>query len=142
MKKLISISVMMLFVISLITCSADNKTAKQAKTTIRPTAKVEVYYFHYTRRCMTCNAVEKESKAAIAALYPVQFKKGLITFKSVNLDEKGSEVLAKKCQAEGQALLIISGSKRQDLTDKGFMYAINSPEKLKAELKKAIDPLL
>lgn len=142
MKKLFSMSLMMLFVVTLITCAADNKPAKQANASVSPIAKIEVYYFHYTRRCMTCNAVEKESKAAIAALYPVQFKKGLITFKSVNLDEKGSEVLAKKCQAEGQALLIISGSKREDLTDKGFMYAINSPEKLKAELKKAIDPLL
>ena len=91
---------------------------------------------------MTCNAVETESKAAIAALYPAQFKKGLITFKSVNLDEKGSEVLAAKCKAEGQALLIISGPKRADLTDKGFMYAKSSPGKLKAELKKTIDALL
>jgi len=142
MQKLFSMSLMLLFAVTLITCAADNKPAKQAIASVSPSAKIEVYYFHYTRRCMTCNAVEKESKAAISALYPVQFKKGLITFKSVNLDEKGSEVIAKKCQAEGQALLIISGSKRQDLTDKGFMYAINSPEKLKAELKKAIDPLL
>ena len=142
MKKLISVSVLFLFIISLFTCAADNKPAKQAKTAVASAAKIEVYYFHYTRRCVTCQAVESESKTAIAALYPSQFKSGQITFKSVNLDEKESEVLAKKCQAEGQALLVISGSKRTDLTDKGFMYARSTPEKLRAELKKAIDPLL
>jgi hypothetical protein len=66
----------------------------------------------------------------------------LITFKSVNLDIKGSEVLAVKCKTKSQALLVISGHKRIDLTEKGFMYAKSSPEKLKAELKKVIDPLL
>ena len=106
-----------------------------------PTTKIEVYYFHFTRRCMTCNAVEDVSKEAISTFYPTQFKKGQITFKSVNLDEKTSDVLAKKCKTEGQALLVISGSKRIDLTEQGFMYAKSNPEKLKAELKKTIDSL-
>jgi hypothetical protein len=142
MKKLISLSVLLLFVVSFFSVSTIAADKKVEKAILSKSTKVEVYYFHYTRRCMTCNAVENESKAALATLYPAQFKKGQITFKSVNLDDKGSEVIAAKCQAEGQALLIISGTKRTDLTDKGFMYAKNSPEKLKAELKKTIDALL
>jgi hypothetical protein len=142
MKKLISVSVFMLFVISLITSATDNKPVKQVKAVVASATKVEVYYFHYSRRCETCQAVESESKSAISTLYPALYKKGQITFKSVNLDEKTSDAVAKKCKAEGQALLVISGSKRTDLTDKGFMYARSSPRKLKAELKKTIDPLL
>ena len=141
MKKLISLSVLLLLVVSFFTVSsvaADKKT----QTAVSKSAKVEVYYFHFTRRCVTCQAVEAESQKAIAALYPVQAKKGLITFKSVNLDEKSSDILAKKCNVSGQTLLVISGGKRVDLTDKGFMYAMNNPEKLKAELKRTIDPLL
>ncbi len=141
MKKLISLSVLLLLGVSFFTVSsiaADKKT----QTAVSKSAKVEVYYFHFTRRCVTCQAVEAESQKAIAALYPVQAKKGLITFKSVNLDEKSSEILAKKCNVSGQTLLVISGGKRVDLTDKGFMYAMNNPEKLKAELKRTIDPLL
>jgi hypothetical protein len=125
MKKLISLFILTLMVVSL-----------------QAIAKVEVYYFHYTRRCVTCQAVETETLKSIQVLYPLEFKKGLITFKSVNLDEKTSDSLAKKCKAEGQSLLVISGSKRFDLTEQGFMYAKSSPEKLKAELKKTIDPLL
>lgn len=106
------------------------------------TTKVEVYYFHYSRRCATCNAVEEVTKKAISDLYAQQFKKGEIIFKSVNLDEETSDALAKKCKAEGQSLLIIGKGKRKDLTDKAFMYARTSPEKLKAEVKKAIDAVL
>ena len=124
MKKTISLFILTLMIVSL-----------QAVT------KVEVYYFHYSRRCITCQAVETQTLKSIQQLYPEQFKKGLITFKSVNLDEKNSEVLAKKCKAEGQALLVISGGKRIDLTEQGFMYAKSQPDKLKAELKKTIDPL-
>jgi hypothetical protein len=140
MKKLISVSIIILLVVSFFTVNslAANKKAQAA---VSKSAKVEVYYFHFTRRCVTCQAVETESQKAINELYPVQVKKGLITFKAVNLDEKTSEALAKKCKAEGQALLVISGGKRIDLTEQGFMYAMNSPEKLKAELKKTIDPL-
>jgi len=141
MKKFIPILTLSFLIISIFSVGAvDN--AKPLKTTKAKAAKVEVYYFHFTRRCMTCNAVENESKVAIAALYPTQSKKGLITFKAVNLDEKTSEALAKKCKAEGQALLVISGNKRFDLTEQGFMYAKSNPEKLKAELKKTIDAML
>ena len=140
MKKLISWSVVLLVVsfLSVNTLAADKKT----QTTVSKATKIEVYYFHFTRRCVTCQAVETETKTAISALYPAQAKKGLITFKAVNLDEKKSEALAKKCKAEGQALLVISDGKRIDLTEQGFMYAKSSPNKLKAELKKTIDPLL
>lgn len=139
MKKLISLSVLALLVVSFFSVSSIAANKKK-QTVVSKSAKVEVYYFHFTRRCMTCNAVESESKVAITALYPTQAKKGLITFKAVNLDEKTSEALAKKCNAEGQALLVISGGKRVDLTEQGFMYAKSSPLRLKAELKKTIDP--
>ncbi|MDD4921156.1 MAG: nitrophenyl compound nitroreductase subunit ArsF family protein [Bacteroidales bacterium] len=105
-------------------------------------AKVEIYYFHFTRRCITCNAVEAESKKAIEALYPALVKSGQISFKGLNLDDNSSKSQAKKCGAEGQSLLVIGGNKRIDLTSQGFMYARNNPEKLKAELKNAIDPMI
>jgi hypothetical protein len=141
MKKITSVTVFAFLVLSLfsVNCvAADKKT----QATVSKATKVEVYYFHFTRRCVTCQAVETETKKAIATLYPTQTKNGLITFKAVNLDSKESEVLASKCKAEGQALLVISGKKRIDLTEKGFMYALNKPETLKEELKKSIDPLL
>lgn len=104
--------------------------------------KVEVYYFHFSHRCITCQSVEEQSKKFVQELYAKQVKEGTVKFTGVNLDEKGSEALAKKCKAEGQALLVIGKGKRIDLTEQGFMYARTKPEKLKEELKKTIDPLL
>jgi hypothetical protein len=106
------------------------------------TKKIEVYYFHFTRRCMTCNNVEKVSKEAVEKQYSEKVKAGEIRFRSINLDEKDGEAIGAKLKVEGQTLLIVSGDQRVDLTEKGFLYANNSPEKLKAEIKKAIDDML
>ena len=125
MKKAISLFILTLTILS-----------------IQAVTNVEVYYFHFTRRCVTCQAVETETLKSIKQLYPEQFKKGLITFKSLNLDDKSSVALAQKCKAEGQALLVISNNKRVDLTEQGFMYAKSQPDKLKEELNKVIQPLL
>ncbi len=107
-----------------------------------PVNKVEVFYFHLTRRCVTCQAVENESRNAIEALYPEQVKKGTVSFTSVNIELEESKAVAERCKVTGQTLLVLSGDVRVDLTDKGFMYATTSPDKLRAEIKKTIDPLL
>jgi len=141
MKKLISISVLLILVLSFFTVGVVS-AEKSGPAKGPKTEKVEVLYFHFTRRCVTCQAVEAESKKAIEALYSAQMKAGKITFASVNLDDTKSEALAERCKVEGQALLVISGAKRVDLTDQGFMYARSKPEKLKVELKRVIDPML
>ena len=107
-----------------------------------PTAKIEVYYFHFTRRCMTCQNVENVAKKAVESLYPEKVKSGSISFQSVNLDEKAGEAIGAKYKIEGQTLIIICGNKHVDLTEKGFMYANDKPEKLTAEIKKAVDEML
>jgi hypothetical protein len=140
MKKVILFSLALMLMLSGISCNAQSSKKQDVKAVA--TSKVEVYYFHFTRRCMTCNAVETESKKAVEAMYPKLMKSGKISFKAINLDDASSKTAAEKCGAEGQSLLVISGGKRIDLTSQGFMYAISNPEKLKAELKKAIDPLI
>jgi len=140
MRRILMITFAFFIIFGSFSCNAQNN--KKQNTAKAFSSKTEVYYFHFTRRCMTCNAVESESKKALESLYPEQVKKGTITFKGINLDDKSSEFAAKKCQASGQSLLIMSGKKRVDLTSQGFMYAKSNPDKLKQEIKKAIDPLL
>jgi hypothetical protein len=104
--------------------------------------KVEVFYFHLTRRCVTCQAVENVSRDAVSELYAKELEEGKIVFRSLNIEDKSSGADAKRVNATGQCLLIISGDKRIDLTSEGFMYARSNPGKLKEEIKKAVDPLL
>ncbi|MBW6461308.1 MAG: hypothetical protein K0B08_12120 [Bacteroidales bacterium] len=103
---------------------------------------IDVYYFHATRRCYTCTNVENQSKAALEKLYPKQMETGAIVFHSVNFEEAEGEKLAKELQVPGQALLVVKGKEKKDLTSEGFMYATRMPEKLQESIRKAIDPML
>lgn len=141
MKKIILGSLALVAVIAFFSFRMTGKPVSD-ETSMKPGDKVEVFYFHLTRRCVTCQAVENESRNAIEALYPEQVKKGNVSFTSVNIELEESKAVAERCKVTGQTLLVLSGDVRVDLTDKGFMYATTSPEKLKAEIKKAIDPLL
>lgn len=140
MKQVLMMSMALFMLLGSFACQAQT-TQKTGEAKVSEGDKIEVYYFHFTRRCMTCNAVEKESKMALEALYPKQMEAGTLTFTGVNLDEDGSKAIAEKVKASGQALLVVKGDQRIDLTSQGFMNARN-PEKLKQEIKKAIDPLL
>ena len=140
MKKIFLFSFIIAFLSGSVSCDAQKKKPGKAGNTLSD--KVEVYYFHYTRRCVTCNTVETETKKALETLYPELVKQGKITFASVNLEDAGSKAVAEKCKASGQSLLVISGDKRSDLTNSAFMYARSQPEKLKAEIKTTIDPLI
>lgn len=128
-----------LFLISTITlCNAQ--TSENKKTII--SNNIEVYYFHYTRRCVTCNAVESESKSTIEKLYSEQVKKGTISFHSINLDDDKSKEIAEKLNISGQALLIVKDNKKIDLTNDGFMFARTNPKKFQEKIKKELDNLL
>jgi hypothetical protein len=142
MKKICSVLILITIVNCMNACTGSSSSNPNEPVSLNPSKKVEVFYFHFSRRCSTCINVENESRKAVETLYPEQVKKGEITFQSVNLDEKEGEAIGAKYKIEGQTLIIISDDKRVDLTDKGFLYANNSPEKLKAEFKKAIDGFL
>jgi len=114
-------------------------TEDQSTSTVTKTADIEVYYFHNTRRCATCNAVEQVTRETLEEGYPEQMKSGVITFQSLNIEEGETEALAKKLGVSGQTLLIVKGDKKTDLTNDAFMYARTKPDKLKEKVKNAID---
>lgn len=99
--------------------------------------KVRVYYFHFTQRCATCQAVEKVSKEAVEDFYGNK-----VIFSGYNLDETVGESVAKSLDVSGQTLLIIFQGQKINLTNEGFMYARSNPEKLKQILKQNIDSVL
>jgi hypothetical protein len=117
-------------------CSIDGKKENSTKGVIEP-GKVEVMYFHFTRRCATCKAVENVSQEAVRDLYG-----GKVVFSSYNLDNKDDLVKGKSLGISGQDLVIVSEEGIINITDEAFMNARNSPEKLKEIIKEKIDPLL
>jgi len=144
MKKLIVLfSLIVFFAINIYAqcCSnaVQNPTCCDSRAKLADNTEktdIEAYYFHFTRRCVTCQSVEKVSADALKELYG-----GKIVLKSINLDEKESEVLAKKLGIEGQTLLVVKGTKKVELTNDGFMYARTNPSKLKEKIKSAVESL-
>lgn len=117
---------------------AQSKVKADKVTKLKSGETASVYYFHYTRRCFTCNEVESQTQKALQELYPQQMKSGIITFTSINLEEKEGKAIADKVSAKGQSLLVVKGNQNTDLTDKAFMYATTTPARLKTELEKVI----
>ncbi len=145
MKKLISTLSLILFVgivaVSAQCCNkalAQNSTTPEvANTETQKTGEVKAYYFHGNVRCVTCEAVEKVSKEAIAEYYGDK-----VSFEAINRDEEKNKTLVAKYKVSGTALLIDNGEKTVDLTNDAFLNARTKPEKLKSKLKSTIDSMM
>jgi hypothetical protein len=125
----------------LVTASPESLVGQtnEPASQVKKSTPTEVFYFHFTRRCVTCQTVEKVAEQAVNEFYPEAVKRGDIVFKSVNLEEKENKVLIKRLKVEGQSLLIVNGKEQVNIVDKGFMYAMNEPDKFKEIVKTNID---
>ena len=124
---------MMLMIGSTFCMAQSNKTETKSNTS----SNIEAYYFHLTSRCVTCKTVEAEAKKDLEGLYGDK-----VVFQSLNLEEKSTEPLAEKLKISGQTLLVVRGGKQINLTNDGFLYAVNNPVKFKAIIKQKVDGLL
>lgn len=130
--------IFILFLLFNLSISCSSQTNKKDETEkVNNPQIVEVFYFHYSRRCATCVAVENVSREAVAELYGEK-----VSFTDYNLDEDEGKIKGKELQVPGQSLLIVAGNTKIDITNEGFMNARTNPKKLKAIIKEKIDPLL
>ena len=95
----------------------------------------QVLYFHFTRRCITCSAIEKTAKTTVESLG------GKIKFISFNLEDETTEKIAEKYKVTGQALLVIKNEKMENLTNFAFLNAKTKPERLKEKIISTIKAL-
>ena len=111
-----------------------------------PNQKLEVLYFHATRRCPTCMAIEENTKKTLDTYFAAQLKNGSIKFTVINVDESKNKAIAEKYEATGSALFLAktTGGKesRNDLTEFAFANARNNPDKFISGLKDKINLLL
>jgi hypothetical protein len=97
---------------------------------------VKAYYFHTSRRCVTCKTVEKVTAESLQELYGNK-----IQLQPVNLDNQENEELAKSLEVGEQSLLFTNGTKKVDITTDGFLNATRNPEKLKEKIKETVESL-
>lgn len=140
MKRLFVASMALMMIGLQLSCLGQNNANLNNKES-EILDQVGVYYFHFERRCNTCISVENNSKRALEELYPEQVKSGEYFFKAVNLDESEGKEIGEKMDVGMQTLLVVHEDKKVDITGEGFMYVDNF-ERLKAEIKKAVDKAL
>lgn len=136
MKKIVFFSLMIIASFLYISCTAQTENSSGAEE-IAQAGSANVYYFHYTRRCATCQAVETVSSEGIKELFGDR-----VLFAEYNLDEEEGKEKAEQLGVSGQTLLIVKGDKKINITNEGFMYARSNPEKLKQIISDNITPLL
>ena len=141
MKKLLTIATAILIMVAGTTTDLkgqnQNPNPKKPETAKVESAGVEVIYFHFTRRCVTCKTVEENSKIAVGELNADKDKKMTYSFKCLNLDEADGKAVAEKHKVAGQALVVINNGKLTDITANAFMNA-KELAKIKSEIVKAV----
>ena len=142
MKKF-TILVVMVMSISIFSCK--EKAQREQSTSEELINKIEVIDFHSTHRCMTCNAIEANTKYTLETYFSKELAQKLITFQVANVDDKKNYKLAEKFEATGTALflnVIINGKETQiDLTEFAFMNGNDKmvfSNELKAKLEEEL----
>lgn len=131
-----------IILIAISSISSNAQTSKNSTPANLENKNIQVFYFHFTKRCATCNAVENETKTSLESFYSDKLKKGEIEFTSLNLDDNDAKEIAKSLNVSGQTLLIVKGEKQVNLTNEGFMNARTNPDKFHDILKTEMDKLL
>jgi hypothetical protein len=139
MKKTALLATILLITLSSISCNSQSNNKAVAQKV--GSSDVNVYYFHFTRRCATCLAVEENARKAVEALYPNEVKAGAYSFTALNLDEANTKVIADKLGVGGQSLLLVRGDKKIDITSAAWLSA-HDLEKMKVEIKSGIEKVL
>jgi len=105
--------------------TTNDTVSKQSK------AKLQIYYFHLTNRCITCNSIEANVKSVIESMYSEEIKQGLISFESINIQEKENWEIAEQYETANASLFLTlnteSGQHTSDLTSQALCFRKTNP---------------
>jgi len=131
-----------IFIISIFILNLGSITAQTHST--ETVTKLDVYYFHSTYRCVTCRALEAETKETLNIFFQSELHKGIIRLHILNIDDDANTEIVKKYKVWGSSLLLVKPESQEEinLTNLGFTYAHNNPEKFRLILKNQIDQMI
>ncbi|MCI6702228.1 MAG: nitrophenyl compound nitroreductase subunit ArsF family protein [Prevotellaceae bacterium] len=108
--------------------------------------RVEVIYFHGKQRCVTCEAIEKQTKEVVGKQFGSRLKQGRVVLRVIDFSDRKNRNIAKKYRVSWSSLFIVSHKNGQEtvenLTEFAFANARTSPEKFKAGVAAAINRAL
>ena len=133
--------------ILLISCgNSTEKKTETASTDVKQAERIEVLYFHGAQRCVTCKAIEANTKALLDSLYSNEIASGKIVYKIIDISQKENEKVADKYEVTWSSLFVNrwkNGTEEvNNMTEFGFANAKNDPDSFKNGIKNKIDELL
>lgn len=154
MNKKNIVSSLLLFTLALTGCSSqvDSKDTKSKETAsnsqnteeVAETDKIEIIDFHSTRRCFSCQTIEKFTQSTLEEFFQPELRDGKITFQSINVEEPQNQAIVQKYQARGSSLFInsIIDGKDNLLEDTQVWRLVQNEQAYKKYLKEKIENLL
>ncbi|MGL4992694.1 MAG: nitrophenyl compound nitroreductase subunit ArsF family protein [Bacteroidales bacterium] len=146
MRRLLIVGLLSIICVA---CSSggNNSTKEDSEITTQENRdRIEVLYFHGKNRCITCNAIETNTKEVIESLYSDELKDGSMVYRSIDISLAENKKLAEKYEVSWSSLIINRHNngveESKNLTEIGFLYAKNSPEKFKEEIKRILESLV
>lgn len=120
MKRIIIISSLLVFVSGLLSgCDSSDRgktyyfdkdgnmtSEKPSAKQLEAADKLEVYYFHRSARCFSCNTMGEFVRNLLNNRYGEELKSGKIVFEQLNVELPENKEIAKKFQASGSSLFI------------------------------------
>lgn len=107
---------------------------------------VLIFNFHSTNRCVSCNAIEANTKKTIETYFANEMKEGRIKMMVYNVDDEANKKISETFQASGTSLFLVKVTDGKDsimdVTGDGFKYAKHNPDKLIEVLKEKIETCL
>ena len=131
----------------LISCgNSTEKKTETASTDVKQADRIEVLYFHGAQRCVTCKAIEVNTKALLDSLYSNEIAAGKIVYKIIDISQKENEKVADKYEVTWSSLFVNrwkNGTEEvNNMTEFGFANAKSDPDSFKNGIKSKIDELL
>jgi len=92
MKK----SLLLLIILALLVTATDAAWAQKPAKAAAPASTMVVYYFHNNYRCPSCKKIEAYTNETVTTKFADDIKKGVITWKMVNVDEPANKHFIKE----------------------------------------------
>lgn len=140
MKPLSIIILAALFsAVSVSSCNANHKSAEvKTENTVKVQQPVEILYFHGKQRCITCIAIENETKALVEGELSSLVKKGKVTFRIIDITTPDGKKLAKKYKVTFSSLFVVTPNGAEDLTRFAFANARSNAKEFCSQLKNKV----
>jgi len=125
-------------------CTASSTAPPTSDTSLGPADKVEVVYFHRTRRCYSCTYVEEGTRYTVETYFKDELASGKVVFKVLNVEDEENAAIVKKYGAFTSSLFINtikdSTDHIKEATDIYFLIGHDEAfvEALKSKIEKSL----